>query len=144
MDHVLLDVRLQVVSMRGELLEAERVNSIVGGFFAVYNYYGFGLSETVYAGALEHELRDRGHVVVRELWVDVSYKGRHVARQRLDMVVDGRVIVENKATEKLVEVNRVQLITYLKATSFEVGLLLHFGPTPRFERFIDHPKRVAR
>ena len=47
--------------MRGELLEAERVHSIVGGFFAVYNYYGYGLSERVYSGALEHELRDRGH-----------------------------------------------------------------------------------
>jgi hypothetical protein len=46
--------------MQGELLEAERVGSIVGGFFDVYNYFGFGLSEAVYAGALEHELRDRG------------------------------------------------------------------------------------
>jgi GxxExxY protein len=83
--------------MRGELLEAERVHSIVGGFFAVYNYYGYGLSERVYAGALEHELRDRGHEVIRELVVDVRYKGRHVAGQRFDMVVDDRVVVENKA-----------------------------------------------
>ena len=45
--------------MRGELLEAERVHSTGGGFFAVSNYYGYGLSERVYAGALEHELRDR-------------------------------------------------------------------------------------
>jgi GxxExxY protein len=130
--------------MQGELLEAERVGSIVGGFFAVYNYFGFGLSEAVYAGALEHELRDRGHIVVRELVVDVCYHGRYVAGQRLDMIVDDRVIVENKATEKLVPVHRAQLIAYLKATSFEVGLLLHFGPTPRFERFIDHPKRSHR
>ena len=53
--------------MQGELLEAERVHSIVGGFFAVYNYYGYGLSEGVYSGALEQELRDRGHTVLREV-----------------------------------------------------------------------------
>jgi GxxExxY protein len=130
--------------MRGELLEAERVQSIVGGFFVVYNYYGYGLSESIYSGALEHELRDRGHEVIRELSIDVRYKGRYVARQRLDMVVDGRIIVENKATEKLAHFIRVQLLTYLKATSFEVGLLLHFGPSPQFERFIDCPKRLSR
>ncbi|HTE45812.1 MAG TPA: GxxExxY protein [Gemmatimonadaceae bacterium] len=127
--------------MPGELLEAERVHSIVGGFFAVHNYYGYGLAERVYAGALEHELLDRGHVVVRELLIDVRYKGRHVAWQRLDMVVDERIIVENKAAEKISPANRMQLISYLRATSFEVGLLLHFGPAPRFERYIDHPKQ---
>ena len=130
--------------MRGELLEAERVHSIVGGFFAVYNYYGFGLSERVYAGALEHELRARGLEVIRELMVDVGYHGRHVAWQRLDMVVDERVVVENKATEKLSPADRMQLVSYLRATTFAVGLLLHFGPAPRFERFIDYPKAQRR
>ena len=84
----------------------------------------YGLSERVYAGALEHELRARGHEVVRELMVDVGYKGQHVAWQRLDMVVDERVVVENKATEKLSPADRVQLVSYLRATSFAVGVLL--------------------
>src|SRR5438105_4860629 len=127
--------------MRGELLEAERVHSIVGGFFDVYNYYGYGLSEAVYAGGLAHELRDRGHTVVRELLALIYYKGRYVARQRLDMVVDNRIIVENKATEKLSLADRAQIVSYLRATGFEVGVLLHFGPKPSFERFIDYPKR---
>ena len=127
--------------MQAELLEAERVHSIVGGFFTVYNYYGCGLSERVYAGALAHELRDRGHVVGRELVVDIQYHGRHVAGQRLDMVVDDRVIVETKAAARLSPADRMQLISYLRATSFEVGVLLHFGPSPRFHRYIDHPKQ---
>ena len=130
--------------MQGELLEADRVGSILDAFYAVYNYYGHGLSEAVYAGALEHELRDRGHTVVRELMVSIYYHGRFVARQRLDMVVDNRIIVENKATEKLVQANRMQLVGYLKATSFVVGLLLHFGPSPHTERLVDYPKRTAR
>jgi GxxExxY protein len=127
--------------MPAPLLEAERVHSIVGGFFDVYNYFGYGLSESVYAGALEVELRDRGHVVVRELPIDVRYKGRHVAWQRLDIVIDDRVIIENKASDKIAPADRIQLISYLRATKFEVGVLLHFGPVPQFERYIDHPKR---
>jgi len=127
--------------MRGELLEAEVVRSIVGSFFEVYNYFGYGLSERIYCGALAHELRDRGHSVVRELMIQVRYKGQDVAKQRLDMVIDDKIIVENKATEKLCPADRMQLLSYLRATKFEVGLLLHFGPTAGFERFIDHPKR---
>jgi len=130
--------------MKSELLEAELVSSIVGGFFAVYKYYGYGLSERVYAGALALELRDRGHVVVRELVIDIEYKGLNVAKQRLDMVIDDRVIVENKAAENLSEADRMQVISYLRATKFEVGVLIHLGPLPKFERYIDHPKRTGK
>jgi GxxExxY protein len=127
--------------MRGELLEAELVRSIVGAFYEVNNYFGYGLSERIYCGALAHELRDRGHSVVRELMIQVRYKGQDVAKQRLDMVIDDKIIVENKAAEKLSSADRMQIISYLRATKYEVGILLHFGPTARFERFIDHPKR---
>ena len=50
------------------------------------------------------------------------------------MVVDNRIIVENKATEKLSVADRSQIVSYLRATAFEVGVLLHFGPEPSFER----------
>jgi GxxExxY protein len=120
---------------------SDRERSIIGAFYAVYNYYGYGLAESVYAGALEIELLDRGHTVVRELAVAVMYKGRHVAWQRLDTVVDDRVILEIKATEVLPRFAGRQLINYLHVTSFHLGLVLHFGPEPRFQRFIDSQKR---
>jgi len=85
---------------RRDLLEADRVKSIAGGFYDVYNYFGYGLSESVYTGALELELCERGHKVTRELRVPVTYKGRRVAWQRLDMVVDGVIIVENKSNRE--------------------------------------------
>ena len=127
--------------MDADLLERDRVQSILGGFFAVYNYYRYGLNEAVYAGALEIELRNRGHRVAREVAVSVSYHGQHVAWQRLDMVVDDAVIVETKATEKLSPNAKPQLLSYLRASPLEVGLLLHFGPTPTFYKLIDSPKR---
>jgi GxxExxY protein len=128
--------------MRGELLEAERVHSIVAAFFTVFNYYGGGgMCEAAYTGALDYELTLRGHTVDREVSVPVYYKGQLVARQRLDMVVDGRVVVECKARERLPPTAGPQLIGYLRATIFEVGVLLHFGPHPKFYRFVDTVKK---
>ena len=130
--------------MTEQWIHGDLVHSIVGAFYDVYNYYkGHGLGEAIYTGALEYELIDRGHQVVRELALPVSYKGRHVAWQRLDMVVDTTVIVESKATERLSPGARAQIQSYLRATPFEVGLLLHFGPEPKFYRFIDFPKRLS-
>jgi GxxExxY protein len=131
--------------MRGELLEAERVHSIVAAFFTVYNYFGGGgLCEAAYSGALECELTLRGHKVDREVMAAVYYKGKLVARQRLDMVVDDRVIVESKATERLLPSAGPQLISYLRATTFEVGVLLHFGPHPKFYRFVDSVTKLGK
>jgi GxxExxY protein len=123
--------------MPPSLIHSDLSHSIVGAFFVVYNYYGYGMAESVYAGALELELTDRGHHVAREVAVSVSYKWRHVAWQRFDMVVDGKVIVEIKATEALPAYSKRQLLNYLRASSMEVGLLLHFGPSARFWRMVE-------
>lgn len=120
--------------MRPDLIEPDRVRSIVRGFFDVYDYYGFGLAESIYAGALELALVERGHDVARELSISVGYKDRHIGWQRFDMVVDNRIIVEMKATEILPPYAARQLVNYLRVSSYEVGLLLHFGPQPKFYR----------
>ena len=122
------------------LIEHSRIESIIGGFYAVYNYYGYGLPENAYAGALEYELGDRGHVVDRELSVRIDFKERPVCWVRLDFVVDQRIVVEVKAKEKLPPNDARQLFNYLRATRFQVGLLLHFGPEPRFYKQVDTVK----
>lgn len=124
-----------------ELLEADKCYSIIGAFLDVFHYYGPGLSEAVYAGALVYALEERGHHVAREVGVDISFRGRHVAWQRLDMVVDERVIIEIKVAEKLAPYAQAQVISYLKATRFEVALLLHVGSSADWKRFVDSPKR---
>jgi GxxExxY protein len=124
-----------------DLIEGPRARSVIGGFYAVYNYYGFGLMESVYCGALEYELIDRGHRVAREVLTAVEYKGRHVAWQRIDMLVDDRIILEIKASERLPTHAERQIISYLHATPIEVGLLLHFGPEAKFYRFINTVKK---
>lgn len=62
------------------------------------------------------------------------YKGADISRQRLDMIVDGKIVVETKSSHDLPKGARRQLFNYLKATNLEIGLLLHFGPVARFYR----------
>lgn len=116
------------------LVDEQLTHSAIGCFFRVYNALGFGFLEHVYAAALDHELRKRGHDVVRELGIVVRYDGLEIAYQRIDMVVDGKLVVEIKATEKLHKDAARQLFNYLRATNLEVGLLLHFGREAHFYR----------
>jgi GxxExxY protein len=108
--------------------------SVIGGFYAVYNELGFGFLEEVYSAALEIELRLRGHRVAREVWVDVHYRGQVIRRQRIDMLVDENLVVENKSTVALPPHTTRQTYNYLHATKLERGLVLHFGPEARFHR----------
>jgi GxxExxY protein len=126
------------------LIEEALSRSILGAFFEVYNQLGYGFLEHVYVMALERELRARGHEVGREVSVRVWYKGEELTRQRLDMVVNGKIVVEIKATNRLPSHSRRQVYNYLKATNLEVGLLLHFGPEANFERFVRSNSRKVR
>ncbi len=128
---------------RGELIEERLTQSVIGAFYDVYNALGFGFLEHVYVMALERELLARGHSVGREVWVPVSYKGAELTRQRLDMVVDEKLIVETKATLQLASVAERQLYNYLRATRLEVGLLFHFGQTPTFHRVVCRHKAIT-
>ena len=119
-----------------ELLERRLTESVIGGFYEVYNTLGYGFLELVYMAALERELRARGHAVGREVWVPVLYKGDEISRQRIDMIVDERVVIEAKATQELHKSAPRQVYNYLRATRLQVGLLLHFGPEPRFYRLV--------
>lgn len=64
------------------------------------------------------------------------YLGERAGRFRLDLVVEGKVIVECKATELLLPGARPQVFNYLRCSSLPVALLLHFGPTPKHHRFV--------
>jgi GxxExxY protein len=123
--------------MNPNVIERDLVNSIAGAFFAVYNYYDFGLVEPIYARSLEIELRDRGHEVASEVAIAVNYRGRHVAWQRIDLLVDRKVIVEVKSTELLPKYAERQILSYLRVSPYQVGMLLHFGPEPKFHRYVD-------
>ena len=128
---------------RGELLQETLTRSVIGAFYEVYNHLGFGFLEHLYVMALERELLAREHNVARELCVRVMYKGQELGVQRLDLIVDDKLVVETKSTSDLHKSATSQLYNYLRATNLELGLLLHFGPRPNFHRVIyRHPDAI--
>ena len=129
-------IRLSWRMNRVCLIEKELTGAIIEAFFEVYNELGHGFLEQIYMTALERALLARGHRVLREVSVRVSFRGQFVGVQRLDMLVDDKVLVEGKSTAELPKVAQRQVVSYLRATCIEVGLLLHFGPSPRFYRFV--------
>lgn len=94
----------------GELIEERLTRSVIGAFFEVYNH-GYGFVEHLYVMALERELLARQHQVTRELCVRVRYKGEELGVQRLDMVVDEKIVVETKASAQLPNLQRVKFST---------------------------------
>lgn len=121
---------------RKDLFEERLTYSVIGAFYEVYNTLGYGFREHLYMMALERELRARGHRVAREYKVLVMYKGEELGYERLDMVVDEKLVVEGKAGRTLPEGSFEQAYSYLKSTSLELGLVLHFGPEAEFYRVI--------
>jgi GxxExxY protein len=116
------------------IVEKDLSRVIVGCFFDVHNELGYGFVESIYARALDITLRGRGLQVDREYPIAVSFRGQQIGFHRVDMLVQQRVIVELKSTERLAESARRQLRSYVTALGLDLGILLHFGPVPKFHR----------
>lgn len=115
--------------MSSDFVAGDLTYLIIGAFHEVYNELGFGFLESVYRVALVRTLRLHGTAVATEVRVPVYFRNEIIAQQRLDMIVEGTVVVELKATEVLSKHAPRQLRNYLAATRLPVGLLLHFSPT---------------
>ena len=100
---------------------------IIGAAIEVHRHLGPGFLESVYETALIAELELRGVALERQVAIPIDYKGRRIAEARLDLVVEGEVVVELKAVDDLVPIHRAQLISYLRAGPFPVGLLINFN-----------------
>ena len=107
---------------------------ILKAFYKVYNTLGYGFLEKVYENAMVLELRKMGLKVVSQAPIQVFYEGHVVGEYSADLLVEDAVIVELKAVRALAAEHEAQLLNYLKATRYEVGLLLNFGPKPQVKR----------
>ncbi|MBU0512868.1 MAG: GxxExxY protein [Chloroflexi bacterium] len=113
---------------------SDLTEKIIGAFFDVYNEIGYGFSEKVCENALAIRLRKLGLVVQQQIPITVYFEGQVVGNYIADLLIDNLVMVELKAIRELTEEHEAQLLSYLKATEIEVGLLLNFGPKAEFER----------
>jgi len=113
---------------------SELTGQIIGAFYDVYNSLGYGFLEKVHENALAIELRRRGLTVEMQKQIQVFYRQQLVGDYFADMVVAELVVVEIKAAKTIASQYEAQLLNYLKATHYEVGLLLNFGPKPGHRR----------
>ncbi len=120
--------------------ENDRITGeIIGAAIEVHRELGPGLLESIYEEALCIELSLRGINFVRQAEIDIVYKGRVLKGQRIDLIVEGEVIVELKSLSKLPDIAMAQTLSYLKAAGLKRGLIINFGE----KRLIDGVKRVS-
>jgi GxxExxY protein len=109
------------------VLYPELSYKIIGLAMRVHNKLGCGFLEKVYENALVILLRREGLRVEQQASIKVYFEGEIVGEFVADILVEGKIILELKAVEKLTSVHRAQAINYLKATGIQLALLLNFG-----------------
>ena len=116
------------------LLYEDLTYKIIGAAHEVYNELGPGYLESVYEDALCYELDLKNLSYQRQIELDVYYKNTVFERRfRVDLLIEEKVLVENKAIKMIANQDEAQLINYLKTTRLRVGLLFNYG-AEKFEK----------
>jgi len=102
-------------------------DAIIAAAIDVHRELGPGSVEKIYENALALELEARGYKIQRQVTVDVLFRDRQVGQHRIDLLVDGELIVELKSVKALMETHKAQLRSTLKAAGKRVGLLMNFN-----------------
>jgi GxxExxY protein len=103
---------------------------IIGAAIEVHRILGPGLLESVYEHALCHEFDLRGIKYQRQAQVEMTYKGKTIKDQRIDLIVEeegDRVVIDLKSLSRLPDIATAQVLSYLKATGIKRGLVINFG-----------------
>jgi len=110
-----------------DLLYSELTRSVIGAAIDVHKILGAGFLESVYEEAFATELKLRKIPYERQKPIDVVYKDSLAKQFVCDFIVYDKIIVELKAIEKISDIEKAQMLNYLKATGLSLGLLLNFG-----------------
>ena len=106
----------------------ELSSKIIGSAIEVHKALGPGLLESVYEECLCHELSLKGFSFERQKLLPVEYKGKQLdCGYRLDVVVEKAIIIELKSCERIEPIHKAQLLTYLRLSGLQLGLLLNFN-----------------
>lgn len=100
---------------------------VIGLAIKIHKNLGPGYTEKIYEKALIHELTKANIEFSNQIAIEVPYDSIKLGKQRIDFIVANEVVVEIKSVSKIIKIFGSQLISYLKATSKRVGLILNFG-----------------
>jgi GxxExxY protein len=117
-----------------ELLYREESCKIMGACFEVYKQKGCGFTEPIYQECLSLEFQLQGIPFIAQPALEMEYKGTKLEQSfRMDFVCFDLIVVEIKAISKLIDAHRAQVLNYLHANKFRLGILVNFGHHPRLE-----------
>ena len=121
-----------------DIIFKEEAYKVIGAAMNVHRELGCGFLEAVYAEALEIEFKDQNIPYKREFPLQIKYKGQPLKKSYVaDYICYDKIIVELKATSFLESSNEAQVLNYLKATGFKLGLLINFGEqTLKYKRIV--------
>jgi GxxExxY protein len=120
--------------MSGEIIYKEESYAVMGACFEVYREKGSGFLEAVYQECLEMELTYRHIPFQAGIPLALTYKGRSLKSKYIpDLTCYEKIIVELKAVKDLSDEHRAQVLNYLRATGYRLGLLVNFGHHPKLE-----------
>jgi GxxExxY protein len=122
----------QVLRKHGEFLYGDLTNKIIELAIKVHKKLGPGFIEKIYEKALSHELNKGGMKYEKQKSIRVKYDEILLGDQRVDMIIEGKIIVELKAVSELNDIHQAQMISYLKAADKKVGLIFNFAK-PKLE-----------
>ncbi len=105
----------------------ELSHRIIGMAVGIHKKLGPGFQEKIYQEAILKEFEKGGIEYEKQKVVRVDYDGQSLGNQRIDLLVDGEVILEIKACARIIKIHRGQLISYLKSANKQLGLILNFG-----------------
>lgn len=109
------------------IIYADLSYEIMSCVFEVHGVLGPGLSERIYEASLAREFEERGIAFERQKTITVHYKGAPVGDYILDMVVDGKIVLELKAVAALLPLHSAQARSYLRASGLKLATVINFA-----------------
>jgi GxxExxY protein len=119
---------------------SDLTSKIIGCAMKVHSKLGNGFQEVIYQRALAIEMKKAGLSFAREMETPIYYDGHKIGTRRVDFFVEGKIMVELKATTTFGPVHLAQALNYLEAYKMEIGLLVNFGERSlKFRRVVKSP-----
>lgn len=112
-----------------EFLYKDLTEKLIKAIFDVFNELGYGYREKEYQNAYAEELKALGLVFARELYSNLTYRGKLIRKYFLDFLVENKVVVELKVANEVYRQHFTQVLQYLKNNNLELGLILVITPT---------------
>jgi GxxExxY protein len=128
--------------MSSQIPHQDLTYQIIGAAMEVHSDLGPGYKEEIYQRALEIEMKNRKIQFEPQKQIEIKFKGEMVGWQLLDFFVEDKVVVEIKALSQLDTDHEAQIISYLKATGSEIGLLINFGTKKLEYKRILPPRKI--